>query len=475
VNAARRGALERKLKRALQARPLLFFEPSPALVDFMRDESRRICLLAANRVGKTRHAAKKLAKFMVDNPGCQVRAVGPTSKMVNDVHARYLNDFLRSYLDRSSHFSEGRGFNNNNTILLANGSVCQLMSYEQDPDAHAGAEKHVVWLDEPPPRTIYEESRTRVMSLNGALWCTFTAVGRPIKWFRRIVEGDDVPGAPRWSFYQVAFRPEFVPWYTDQQIVEWLAESAAAPWLYAQKIEGAWEGVTENRSLSNFTAAAIVPKIDEKAGGRPVDLLHDRAWWARGPIRLCLAVDYGEEAGHAVWALFAWQVIGRSAYGPIIKIRVLAEWVNPRRLGVLEEAAEVQKMVTRAGLRLKDIDFAVGDINSAGKSNTGAKTLNEEYEAAFAQLMRRPATRPAFEFRAAVKGADSIDVGLMRTNRLLAEGHLEVYAGCEGLVEACQHWTGKNDDMKHRIDMLRYGVTAIHYEEGWEPFELKAA
>jgi hypothetical protein len=228
--------------------------------------------------------------------------------------------------------------------------------------------------------------------------------------------------------------------------------------------------MTSERSLSAFTDAAIVPIVE--ADDRRA-LLDDPDWWRPDrPVRLALAVDYGEDVGHAVWLLFAFQTIGRTSYGPRVRIRVIGEWTNPKRLGVLEEAAEVAKMVVASGVRMRDIDFAVGDINSAGKSHTGARSLNEEFEAAFARIMRKP--RPTFEFRPATKGADSIDIGLIRTNRLLADGDLEMYEACEAVTEACRHWTGKNDDLKHRIDALRYGVTAILAEEGVEPTRLAA-
>ena len=46
----------------LRDRQLMLFQPSPALVGFMGSTARRILVRAANRVGKTKHAAAKLAK-----------------------------------------------------------------------------------------------------------------------------------------------------------------------------------------------------------------------------------------------------------------------------------------------------------------------------------------------------------------------------------------------------------------------------
>lgn len=456
----------RRLQRALGIRPMLFFEPSPALSWFVRDRRKRIVVRAANRVGKTRHATYKASKHAVENPGSRIRVVGPTTKMVNNVHARYLNDFLRDHLREGSYYTEGRGFNAGNTIVLKNGSIIQLMSYEQTPDAHAGDELDIVLLDEPPTQAIFQESLARVLSRDGAVWITLTAVGRPVKWLRQIVEAVDSP----WVQYVVRFSAASAPWYSAAQIASFLRDMAAAPWQYAQRIEGAWEGVTDDRRLSAFSGSNVVPLTVGMAQGWPIQ---------GRDVHVALAVDHGEDAGHSAWLLFAWQIVKRSRYGNTVAIRVLNEWTNPKRMSAEREAAAVRDMVVAAGLRLQDLDFVVGDINSAGKTS-GASSLNEVYEAIFARMMGAKPEAPVLRFRSAKKGADSIDTGLIVCNQLFgaevadAVSALAVSEQCEKLVEACSHWTGKNDDMKHLIDCLRYGTTAIVVETGAEPARLAA-
>jgi hypothetical protein len=465
VNARLRLA-GRRLQRAIGIQPLLFFEPSPALSAFVHDRGKRIVVRAANRVGKTRHATYKAGKWAVEHPGSRIRVVGPTSKMVNSVHARYLNDFLKNHLREGSYYTEGRGFNAGNTIVLRNGSIIQLMSYEQSPDAHAGDELDIVLLDEPPTQPIFQESLARVLSRDGAVWITLTAVGRPVKWLRQIVEAADSP----WKQYVVQFSAASAPWYSAAQVASFLRDMAAAPWQYAQRVMGAWEGVTDDRRLSAFSNGNVVPLTITPAQG----------WPLKGrDIHAALVVDHGEDAGHSAWLLFAWMVVKRDRYRPTIAVRVLAEWTNPKRMSAEREAVAVREMVERAGLRLQDLDFAVGDINSAGKTS-GARSLNEAYESIFAKLMGAPVDQPVLRFRAAQKGGGSIDTGLIVCNQLfgaeIAEDTfaLSVHESCERLVEACSHWTGKNDDMKHLIDALRYGTTAIVSETGAEPTRLAA-
>ena len=57
-----------RIRATLADNPLALFSPSPALRDFMGGKGRRILVRAANRTGKTRHAAAKLAALMLATP-----------------------------------------------------------------------------------------------------------------------------------------------------------------------------------------------------------------------------------------------------------------------------------------------------------------------------------------------------------------------------------------------------------------------
>lgn len=457
---ARTRAAALALRHSVTQSPLLYFDPSPPLAAFGRDDSRRILVRAANRVGKTRHAAWKLGRYMLANPGARCRAVGPTARQVNNVLARYLAHFLGPSLARGSYWTEGRGFNAANLIKLGNGSICQLMSYEQTPDAHAGDEMDVIWLDEPPSPPIFQESLARLLSRDGALWLTLTAVGRPVKWLRQLIQAE----GSTWSEHVVRFTRDAVPWYSRSQVDAWLAEMASVPWQYAQRVECAWEGVTEDRRLSAFSDRNVVPLT---VGAR-------QGWDERRPVHAALVADHGEDAGHSAWVLFLWQVAHHRLGSPTLAIRAADCWTNAKRMSAEREARAVADMVSANGVTLADLDFAVGDINSAGKS-AGGRSLNQVYEGLFARMMGESPERPTLLFRPAHKGADSIDAGLMRCNQLLDAGQLMLSERAELLCEAAAHWAGKQDDMVHLVDALRYGVVAILDETGAEPIRLAVA
>lgn len=453
----------RRLRRAVERRPVVIFDPSPGLRAFDRSEARRICLIAANRVGKSYHAARKMAKAMILRPGLRCRAVGPTNKVVNQVHAGYLYKFLKDYLKPGCSWNARTGFSHGNVIELKNGSICQLLSYEQSVDSHAGDDLDIVWLDEPPPIGIYMEADSRVFRRNGALWLTFTAVGRPVAWLKKIVLDTTVDEDLRWEVHSVALSPENVPWMPRRQVLARIRRMKATPWQYAQRILGAWDGVSDGRRLSAFSDRRVVPlgrssKQDWPMGGELVNLL--------------LAADYGVGPGHSAWLLIGWQVVSRDRHGAKLYIRVIGEWTNPKRMSVASEARAVAKMVLAAGMRLGSVMFAVGDVNTAGKS-VGSRSMNEAFESEFARIMKLET--PKLRFRHAKKGGGSIDYGVVLCNQLFDSGELFVAEACNLLTEACNHWEGKDDDLKHKIDAMRYGVHAICMEEGAEPVLLEAA
>jgi phage terminase large subunit-like protein len=53
-------------------------------------------------------------------------------------------------------------------------STLQFRSYDQGRKAFQGTERDVVWLDEEPPRDVYDECLLRTMTTGGIVLATFT-------------------------------------------------------------------------------------------------------------------------------------------------------------------------------------------------------------------------------------------------------------------------------------------------------------
>lgn len=468
--ATRRSAM--RLRRVSVERPRLLFVPSPGLCDFYYDDARRQAAICANRTGKTYHAIAKAALCAIDADAAgepvRLRITAPTNKMMYDTHGRYLEHFLRGYLDKKSRWSPARGFNNGNVAVTAGGSTIALNSYEQRVDSMAAASLHGVLLDEPPPPGHFEEALARVFDTDGFVWVTCTAVNRPVKWLKKIVE--DGVAAGDWSLYQVGLSTKNCPWYSEEQVQNRIREAARQPWSYRQRIEGSWEGVAIDRSFTGYSDRnnLLVAELQEN-------------WPRAGRVHVVLAVDHGEGPGHSHWTLLAYQSfrVGRRQE---VVIRALAEWSNAERMSVRREAEGVRDMVRAAGLDLANVSWAVGDTNAAGRSE-GARSMNDLFEREFALMMGRSPDQPRFVFRRAEKGADSIEAGVARVNQLLdhvPDGYalpsLQVIGpACGRIHDALTYWSGRDDDLKHAADCLRYAVVAICNEVGWADDVLLAA
>lgn len=429
-----------ELETLTNANLLLTFEASPRFAPFMGDPARFILLRAANRVGKTRHGCARLALDMVTIPGLRCRAVGPTARQTQDVMGRYLAEFLAPYLAPGSYYTEGKGWNTN-TIRLANGSVCQLKSLEDNPQSHAGDELDRILLDEVPTRAIFTESLMRVHSRRGSVWVLMTPVDRPVEWFRKVVEAEQTI----WTQYVVEFSAEACPWYDDDQVEEHLAVLRASPWDYAQRALGAWDGVTVDRIFTALTEAnvsAFKPRADET-------------------FQIGITLDHGEKAGREVALLAVWQLdmaMWAGVAQPRVRVHILDEYESAKATSIEEDAVELIKLLDQHNIRPDEVDLAVGDTN-AGKAYAGAK-VNTALEHAIAQHLRL--RRSPFRIQDAWK-ADA-DYGLRLINWMLRRGELTVHPRCTSLMKTLRHWKGttRGDDgeLKHFADALRYLLTA---------------
>lgn len=453
----------RRLRRTKQRRPLVLFDPSPALGEFYRCRGKRQLVLAANRVGKTRHAIAKLAMRLLeaDRKGepIRCRVMGPKHGVLIDTAQRYLSELLGASLAEGCSWNPKSGFGGK--AITRGGSWVEWCTYKQDPETLESSSLHLVLLDEPPTPAAFDACTARLFDTDGELWVTLTAVNRPVKWLKELAEQGHRDGD--WALWRIPLSKEACPWYSRAQIEAWKKDARRRPWSYKQRIEAAWEGTSDDRWFSGFVDSNLISaRMDARDG-----------WPKRGKITLILTADHGEGPGHSHWVLLGYQVVSRGRGGgkPKVYIRALAEWTNDRRMSVESEAKAVQEMVESVGASLELVAWGVGDHNVASKSET-ARTLNEAFAQEFTRL-RSPDCEP-FDMRAATKGAGSVDGQVATCNQLLDSAELYVSELCVHVVESLRHWAGKDDGLKHAADSLRYGVIKIVEEVGWDSAALAA-
>ena len=415
-----------RVMATLVENPLALFDPSPAFAGFMVDTSRRILVRAANRTGKTRHAAARLAREMLVTKDGRFRAVGVTYQQSVSVVSKYLNSFLPpSSLAPSCRYSVENGWTHQ-LIVLANGATCEIRSQDQAPIAHAGSDLDGVWCDELPPSPVFTELVARVMSRQGWLWVTATPIGRPVKEFREVVEGEQTA----WVQHVAEMSPENCPWYTRDQVDAWIEEARLFPDSFEQRIKGAWEGITTERVFSGFDSVCLIKPDDVPPKG----------------VHLGVGVDHGEGAGKQVAVLIAWNGTGMWA---------LDECVNTKATTPAQDAKAIREMLLRNGYDVNQVDRWVGDVNSAGKLSAGTK-VNDLLAAA---LCREAGYgRLAIRIEVPVKGMGSVGFGEKLVNAGFLRGQIKVAPECQTLVNSLRHYRGgaADEPLKHALDAFRY-------------------
>ena len=424
------------------------FEPSPPFQPFATDDSRFILLRAANRVGKTRHGTWLAAKKAIENPGFRIRFVGATVKQTNTVVGRYLSDFLGPYLHEKSYYTEGKGWNRAD-IMLANGSTIQLKSSEDKPVAHAGDEFHLVVFDEPPTPAIFTENVMRISSLKGAIWVLMTCVGRPVQWFRDMVEAGGVyqDGPSRWLAHDsdwVQYVAEYsainCPWYDAEQVESHIKTARANPSEYNQRILGHWEGITVDRIFTGFTDRSVVNVDDMTIDGQP-----------------CIVCDWGEKIGSTFISLAMLDNKGR--------IVIIDEHKNKKKGTATYAAQAIVNMLERNGLNVGDPSIRwIGDVNVTQAQGEAGGYVGVKFN----DLVRdeiAALTGVYIRFRVPAKFNGSVSHGRRRTNEELAAGRLLIDQGCKSVLQSLKHWQGtKQFNNKNNHDAtLSHAADAVVY------------
>lgn len=418
-----------ELTSFLHTASIFQYKPHGTMEGFVQGTDRRSIVRAANRSGKTLGAAYKLSKYMLENPGCRCRVVGPNYKQVVDVASRYLYDFLGPWLSPESHYSITRGFSNQ-VFILKNGSLCQLRTNEQDVNTFAGDSLDVCWFDEVPEQNIFVENLARVMDRQGAVWITCTPVGREVTWLKETVETDI------WQQYVIPFSLDACPWYTEVQVEGWIKECRLDPMTYEQRINAAWEGATVNRRLIGLTKDNFFEALP----------LYD--------YRVLIGIDHGELAGNQVACLVLHATTKDQLY-------LLDEYVSQRGTTPQEDAYNIAAMLKKNDLSLYDVDKVVGDINTGGKQSPGT-SVNRLITEGFAKVLNIPVYQlpDGLRVRKPDKRKGSVDFGERMINVGLMDNKLHISEQCTKYKKALQHYNGQAH-IKHYIDALRYIVSPI--------------
>lgn len=461
------------------ANPLAVYEAYPPNMGgmtpgqraFHEDQSRKRLLKCANKVGKTYALSAEVWWNLTGTHPFRDDGIPEVNRglyFIDDLDGAYAEDVCMclheleppDILHPSCRYDEIKGYviGQKRGILTKNGSRVLFRSSTQSERRGRGVKVDWMVWNEPPGRKHWGEMQRSLSMSMGPTIGALTPLG-DLRWLQREIDEDPdtmVPGKNVHSIHTIELTLANCPHRTQADIDE---QKAGVPgWEWEQRTKGAWESVSTERRLTAWTPDLI---LDESVG--PQD-----GWFSSNDdqkasmVFVVLAADHGEKAGACAWALYLFQIIRVRGYGVIIKIRMFNEYVSQSDTTDEEDAIAVRSMVECVGLKLGDVDWAVGDVNSAGKSKAG-RSLNEIMEGHFARLMRLHPLSPAFEVQRARKGSGSVDLGLKRLNQSMARRDWQVHPRCTRTIRAYAQWEGKEDDHEHLIDRDRYAITQIEH------------
>jgi hypothetical protein len=419
---------------------------SPGQRKFHESQHQRRLLIGGNQIGKTRSLCFEAWTHALGRHPFRETPSAPNLGwvMTADLRGGWAN-FSRkmreimppgSVSDRCF-YDDARGFTRGGSkiIELSNGSLIVGKSGSQDQMALSGATIDWLGIDELPKRSHWSEARSRVAVNSAPVFMCFTPIGRPAEFLRDWCEGNPSTGEPAredWDVQRVKLSPENCPHRDPESIRNQIA--GYGPWEYAQRVEGAWEGIS--------TDAWISFSEDNIFEDPPT-----------GIERLGIGWDHGEKPGASVAYLVGWD-----GY----RLWVLDEYASNDRNTPKAEAKEIAEMLRAWGVGLHQIDEARGDANSAGRLGLGF-SVNELLERAFADLLGQ--SRPPFNIQVPWKGSGSVKARARMLSSACVEGRFMVHQDCTRLISALRHWRGESGgDLKHHFDAVGY-ISEVYLTE----------
>ena len=172
-----------------KSKRLLFYEPHEKQLAFHTSKCSTRAIFGGNRSGKT---TAGIVEFLMHMTGIYPKWYPKALRFDGPIKGRIgAQDFqkgvgeviipgLEEWLDMSL---VAKKFRNPLGVpvkwTLKNGSVFDILTYEQSTEQYEGWRGHVAWFDEPPPRDKYIATLRGLVDFGGRNWLTLTPLTQP--------------------------------------------------------------------------------------------------------------------------------------------------------------------------------------------------------------------------------------------------------------------------------------------------------
>lgn len=451
VHEARRHA------NAVTRRQLDFLRYTPMQRKFLTDESLIVLLRGGNQCGKTLaihadliHTARHTHPYQKPIRG-PVRIVVLSESWDQMGQAGGFMEKLwqllpKSEIDPKIRFEPGRGITGKPPRIVftdgpGKGSIISFGTYRRGSAVSAGSTIHRVYLDEPPPSSIYQEMMVRILREGGKCRIGFTPVlNMPDQtWLRQLVElGDITEYNPHLTEGNCWPTGSPAPWLTQPNIDRMARTLPEA--IRSMRIEGSWDPVLTHQWLTNFNRKLHILPVRPPVGAY-----------------LGVGIDHGTNAGKQAAVLFA--AIHRSSINPIVWF--LDEVISDGRTSVAQDAEAIHQMLEDNGYSWRNVDEWMGD-RPTGEDRYLVRKSNNLLRKHLA--FQAKTTLGAFpKISVPYKWGGSVEHGLHLMNAVLGDfdddgtPHFIVNPRCERFIEFCEKFAGdRKDPLKDVGDAGRY-------------------
>ena len=447
----------RRVADVTGSRRLDFLRYTPYQQQFLEDSGLIVLFRGGNQVGKTLgihadllHACRGTHPFQA-TPRLPVNIMVLSESWEQMGQAGGFMSKLwellpKHEIDPKIRFDPGRGITGKPPRVVftdgpGKGSVITFGTYRQGARRAAGSTVHRIYLDEPPPGSIYQEIMVRVLRYGGKVRIGFTPVlDMPDqRWLRQLVDAGEVSEHnPHLTELNCWPTGNPCPWLT-QDMIDRLARSLPEA-VRKMRIEGSWDPVLTTTWLTNYDSARHV-RPDRPPQG----------------AYLGVGIDHGTNAGKQAAVLFA--AVDREGINPYVWF--MDEAIGDGITSIADDAKAIHDMLGRNRLGWKDIDAWIGDRPTqesrylVRKSNTQLRK-HLAYQAK-AQLRDFPVIRTPRKYHG------SVEHGLWRMNDLLGkfdedgQPHFMIHPQAERFAEFCDRFAGdRADPLKDVGDSARY-------------------
>ena len=173
----------------MKSQKILSYQPNPKLAQFHHSEATIRAIFGGNRSGKTTCGGME---FLFHVTGQYPDWYPKEQRYYHPIKGRIacrdfqkgvgevLIPFLEEWMDMSL---VKRKIRNPLGIpikwILKNGSVFDILTYEQSVESFEGWKGHIAWFDEPPPRDKYIATLRGLVDYKGRCWLTLTPLSQP--------------------------------------------------------------------------------------------------------------------------------------------------------------------------------------------------------------------------------------------------------------------------------------------------------